>query len=243
MKTIERNIILLNDADYAASDLAVAEGSLAIAGTPISARWNKLIKQAITAYTAGSYNRFVIDFSGITPLNEGGHALTLKNLRVGAPDKEIKFVVWGDANATASEIAAAFNAYFLSLPGTSQWRHVGFAANVLTIDLIDADYGVGSYETDIVGIAVTNTAPVLPVGGVDAASLDGYDVTKTYTKYELFEEGTFVEDSRDIACSFHDTIYVDVTDADFINDWAAVVEQGGVAAVAAHVNYTEVPSA
>jgi len=243
MKTIERTKILLNAADYGSGDLDVDEGAIFITGTAISARWNKLPKHKVTAYGAGTYTRFTIDFSGATAVNNGAHTITLKNLRAGAVDKQITYTFWGDATATVGEVGAAFSAFFQSLPGSSQWSWVSYGANILIVDLVDDEYASGAYVTDITGLGVTNAAPVPPVGAGDAAGLSGYSAALDYDKYELWEEGTFLENDRDIPCLFHDTIYVDTLDADFPTDWTAVIEQGGVAAVADHVKYSEVPSA
>ena len=222
MRTISRNKILLNA--YNANDMTVAAGKLAIASTPISILWKKLFGYKTEAYAAGAYSTVAIDLSAITAVSNGPHLLVLKNTNNSAIQKEMRMVVYGDATATPTEIATQFSQKVQAQSGpNSVFEWVSFAANVLTVRLLDPTYAIIAYETGITGVTGTPVAATDPVGDTDASSVSGYDPTADYDKYTFQEEGTINEDGRDVNVLFEDVVYVDNSIAAFATDYAATV--------------------
>ena len=238
MKKIVRNIILRNA--YTSGQFAVATGKLALAATPLSIVWKNLKGYKIETYTAGNYGAVALDFSAITPVSNGAHRLTIKNTNPGSLQREAVFIVYGDATATLAEIAAAFNAKVLAQNGpNSVFKWVSFAANVLTIGLEDPTYADITFETDIVGLTATTTAPVLPVGASDAEGVSGYVAGTQYDKYTFHEEGTYREGNNDVPVIFEDVVYVDDSLSVFTSE-AADVLTVNVTTVAELKEYVEV---
>ena len=222
MKTISRNKILLNA--YSPNDLTVANGRLVIASTPISLLWKKLFGYKVESYAAGSYSTLSIDFSGITAVSNGPHRLMLKNSNSSAIQRTLEMVVYGDATATATEIATLFSQQVQNQSGpNSVFEWVSFSANVLTLQLKDTTYPIISYTSDIVGLTSVVTSATLPVGDSDAASVSGYVPGTQYDKYTFQEEGTVDQDGVAVNVLFEDVVYVDDTIAAFGTDHAASV--------------------
>ena len=134
MKTIARNTVLLNA--YTLGDLVVANGKLAVANTPVSLLWKKLFGYKAEPFAAGVYSYVALDFSGITPINNGPHRLKLKNGNTSAIQRHRELVVYGDATATPTEIATLFAQQVEVQSGPqSVFEFLSFAANVLTVRL------------------------------------------------------------------------------------------------------------
>jgi len=215
---------------------------VSLALTALSFLWSKLVGYKKVVYAAGSYARLAINLNGITVVNNGPHRLTLVNGNVSAVQREISLVVYGDATATASEIATQFANQIQAQSGpNSVFKFVSFnsGTNVLTVDLEDASYPAISYNTDIVGVTDTNTAAVKPVGASDAALLAGYNAAAQYDKFIFHVEGTFREGNNDVPVIYEDIVYVDDALTVFDTEHAAVMGRAGVNSVAGLKAYSE----
>ncbi len=240
MRVIPRHIILRNA--YTTGDFAVANGVVSLALTALSFLWSKLKGYKKVVYTAGSHARLAIDLDSITTNNNGPHRLTLVNGNISAVQRELAMVVYGDATATASEIATEFAAKVQAQSGpNSVFSFISFnsGTNVLTVDLVDSSYPEIGYNTDIVGVTATNTPPVKPVGASDAALLAGYNPSAQYDKFVFHVEGTFREGNNDVPVIYEDIVYVDDALTVFDTEHAAVMGRAGVNSIAGLKAYSE----
>jgi hypothetical protein len=241
MKKIVRNVLLRNA--YTSGDLAVNDGALTLAGTPLRILWNKLKGYKVEVYTAGSFGRIAINLNSITPANNGPHRLTVRNSNRAALQTELVLVVYGDATATVAEIATELNRQVVEQSGpNSIFKWVSFSGNIITIDLEDTSYSTPSLDTDIVGATTVVTAPVKPVGDVDASALAGYVPTADYDKYTFHEEGTVRDGNNDVPVIYEDIVYVDDSLTAFATDVDDVVDMQGVTTVGGVNEYLKVPT-
>lgn len=240
MQVIDKTKILLNA--YTSTDISVANGVLEIANTPVSVKWKDVEDVKVESYAAGTKGQAAIDFSSVSYDPNSPVRVVLRNTKTG---EELPIVVYGDAAPTDVEIAAQYSTQLGMYIGVSNFKFISNVSEVVTVELDDAAYSNIFADTNVATLTVadgniTLTPAVVAVGAGDAANLSGYNPAFQYDKYTIDVKATLDVNGQGTVVTHRHVVYVKDTLTAFATDWAAVVAQGGVAAVADLTPYTAV---